>query len=93
MLNHNLDAKRSLTFSLDTLTVGFYLWIGDFCLRIGGVNIKDFGEDFSYPYLVPTFIGFGIVLPNYIHWHTPFGEYKHLVEIVETPPKVGDAIS
>lgn len=69
------DDKRSLTFSLDACYIGFYFWIGSFTLRVGGIDVKDSGSPYFYPYIVPTFIGFGFVLPNYFSWHTPFDEF------------------
>ncbi len=32
--------------------------------------------------VVPTFIGFGFVLPNYFLWHTPFDKFKRIEEYV-----------
>lgn len=75
--NFSLSAKRSLAFSLDACYTGFYFWLGNFTLRIGGVDIKDSGSP-CYPYIVPTFLGFGFVLPNYFSWHTPFNEYTKI---------------
>ncbi len=72
------DAKRSLTHSLDGCYVGFYFWLGSFTLRIGGIDLT--GANTTYPYIVPTFIGFGYVLPNYISWHTPFSKFKKLTD-------------
>jgi hypothetical protein len=74
----SLDAKRSLTFSLDACYTGLYFWLGNFTLRIGGVDVKESGSPYFYPYLVPTYIGFGFALPNYFSWHTPFGEYNKI---------------
>jgi hypothetical protein len=39
-------------------------------------------EPFYYPFVVPTFIGFGFVLPNYFSWHTPFGKFKRIEQKV-----------
>ncbi len=74
------DAKRSITFSLDACYIGLYFWLGRFCLRIGGVDVTKSSSPHFYPYLVPTFIGFGFVLPNYIVWHTPFDKFKKITD-------------
>jgi hypothetical protein len=39
-------------------------------------------EPFYYPFVVPTFIGFGFVLPNYFLWHTPFDKFKRIEQKV-----------
>jgi hypothetical protein len=77
-LSYSQDAKRSITFSLDACYTGFYLWFGSFCLRIGGVDVNESGSLYPYPYLVPTYFGFGFVLPNYFSWHTPFDKFTKI---------------
>jgi hypothetical protein len=86
MLNLSLskDSLRSLTFSLDACYVGFYFWLGNFSIRIGGVDIKESTSPYFYPYVVPTFIGFGWVLPNYVYWHTPFNEFARFPRLKGT---------
>ncbi len=84
------DAKRSLTFSLDACYVGFYFWIGNFTLRVGGIEVDKSGSAYFYPYLVPTFIGFGFVLPNYISWHTPFREFSQIDDTNHTEHELKD---
>ncbi len=73
-ISKKIDDLRSLTYSLDARYVGFYLWIAGFSVRIGGTETED--QPYFYPYIVPTFIGFGFALPNYFSWHTPFSEYN-----------------
>jgi hypothetical protein len=85
-ISKSIDDLRSLTYSLDACHVGFYFWLGSFSIRIGGVNIKESTSPYFYPYVVPTFIGFGLVLPNYVCWHTPFKEFTELPSI-ETKDK------
>jgi hypothetical protein len=75
MANPKLDSLRNLTYSLDTLVPGFYLWWGQLTWQVGGTEADD---DPYYPFVVPTFLGFGIVLPNYWSWHTPFEEFKRI---------------
>jgi len=45
-------------------------------IQFGGTEVDD--EPFYYPFIVPTFIGFGFVLPNYFSWHTPFNKFKRV---------------
>jgi hypothetical protein len=81
-IDSSTDALRSLTYSLDACHTGFYFWLGQFTLRIGGVDVDD--NPYFYPYIVPTTIGFGFALPNYFSWHTPFDEYA---EVTKYQPK------
>ncbi len=69
------DKLRSLTYSLDRKIPGFYFWWGDFVLQFGGTKVKD--EPF-YPFIVPTSIGFGFVLPNGFAWKTTNRELKRV---------------
>ncbi len=45
-------------------------------IQFGGTEVDD--EPFYYPFIVPTFFGFGFVLPNYFSWHTPFDKFKRV---------------
>jgi hypothetical protein len=65
---------RSLTYSLDLQMPGIYFWCGNFIIQIGGTEVDD--EPYYYPFIVPTFIGFGIVLTDDLSWHTPFDQFK-----------------
>jgi hypothetical protein len=60
--------------------VGAYFWCGNFVIQFGGTEVDD--EPFYYPFVVPTFIGFGFVLPNYFSWHTPFDKFKRIEQQV-----------
>lgn len=77
-ISFSQDSKRSITYSLDACYTGFYLWLGNFTLRLGGIDVNESGSPYFYPYLVPTFAGFGFALPNYFSWHTPFGKFKKI---------------
>lgn len=70
------DKLRSLTYSLDIQMAGLYFWCGNFVIQLGGTEVDD--EPFYYPFVVPTFIGFGFVLPNGFSWHTPFTQFKRI---------------
>lgn len=69
------DKLRSLTYSLERKIPGFYVWCGNFVLQFGGTKVKD--EPF-YPFVVPTSIGFGFVLPNGFSWKTTSQEFKRI---------------
>jgi len=72
------DGMRSLTFNLDACYTGFYFWVGNFSLQIGGIDLED--NPYPYRYIVPTFIGFGFCFAelNYFSWHTPFSKFKKI---------------
>ena len=40
-------------------------------------------EPFYYPFVVPTFIGFGFVLPSGFSWHTPFTQFKRIKKNID----------
>lgn len=80
MINKTNNKLRSLTYGLDILLPGFYFWCGDFVIQIGGGEVDD---DPYYPFVVPIFIGFGFVLPNYFSWHTPFDNFKKVTQKIE----------
>ncbi len=60
------DKLRSLTYSLDIQMAGLYFWCGNLVIQLGGTEVDD--EPFYYPFVVPTFVGFGFVLPNGFSW-------------------------
>lgn len=82
--NERTDKLRSLTYSLDILMTGFYFWCGNFVFQIGGSEVDD---DPYYPFVVPTSIGFGFVLPNGFCWHTPFSHFKRVDKRVNEKKK------
>ncbi|WP_019499182.1 hypothetical protein [Pseudanabaena sp. PCC 6802] len=65
--------RKAIAYSLDACYPGFFIWIGDFSLRMGGEEPGD--QPYPYPYTLPTSIGIGFVLPNLFVWHTPFSEF------------------
>lgn len=76
MSDNQKDKLRSLTYSLDILMPGLYFWFGNFAVIFGGSEVDD--DPYYYPFIVPTFAGFGFVLPNSFSWHTPFKEFKEI---------------
>ncbi|MFM1843320.1 MAG: hypothetical protein RLZZ490_2062 [Cyanobacteriota bacterium] len=66
-VNPNL---RDIAYSMDALIPGIYLWLGSFCLRLGGSDAED-----SYPGTIHSFAGFGIVFPGYQIITTYQGSY------------------
>jgi hypothetical protein len=84
------DKLRSLTYSLERKVPGFYFWWGDFVLQLGGTKVKD--QPF-YPFVMPTSIGFGFVLPNGFVWKTTSQELKRIepdsiASIAATPSNI-----
>jgi hypothetical protein len=61
---------------------GIYFWCGSFIIQIGGTEVDD--EPYCYPFIVPTFIGFGIILTNGLSWHTPFDQFKRIEKNTKT---------
>lgn len=76
--NKQIDKLRSLTYSMDVLLPGLYFWCGSISFQIGGSEVDD--EPYYYPFIVPTFLGIGFVLPNGFSWHTPFDSFKKIDE-------------
>jgi hypothetical protein len=62
------------------MSTGFYFWWGNIVIQMGGGEVDD---DPYYPFVVPTFIGFGFVVPNYLSWHTPFDNFKKVTQTIE----------
>jgi hypothetical protein len=52
--------RRAITYSMDALIPGLYLWIGSWSLRIGGSVSED-----SYNGVLHSAMGIAIVLPGY----------------------------
>jgi hypothetical protein len=63
-------ALKAITYSLDCLIPGFYLWLGPIKLRLGGsLPEKD------YPGVIHSKVGIAIVLPGYRIFSTYQGTY------------------
>jgi len=65
-----LIAKKAIAYSTDALIPGFYLWLGDWSLRIGGSVAED-----NYPGAIHSPVGMALVLPGYRIWTTYHGSY------------------
>jgi len=74
MISLSKHNRVCLAYSLDCLYSGFYFWLGHFTFRLGGVN----EVSSSYNFIVPTYIGFGIVISYKLYWHTPFKLFKRI---------------
>ncbi len=61
---------RDIAYSMDTLIPGFYIWLGSFCLRLGGSDAEE-----SYPGKIHSFAGFSLVLTGYRIFTTYKGSY------------------
>ena len=63
-------ARKAIAYSTDALVPGFYLWIGNFSLKIGGSEAED-----SYSGMIHSNAGVALVLPGYHIWSTYLGSY------------------
>ncbi|MEA5471794.1 hypothetical protein [Spirulina sp. 06S082] len=57
---------RKITYSMDLLIPGFYLWWGSWGLVLGGEEPDD--EPYRYPGTLHSQFGIAIVLPGYQIW-------------------------
>jgi hypothetical protein len=57
------EKKRAIAYSMDTLIPGFYLWLGDFSIRLFGAEADD--DPYRYPGMVNSRYGLAVVLPGY----------------------------
>jgi hypothetical protein len=64
------DRRRDLTYSMDVLIPGVYLWLGPVTVRLGGSIAED-----NYPGVVHSWAGFAIVFPGYRIYSTYQGSY------------------
>lgn len=60
--------KRKISYSIDLLIPGIYLWLGNWGIAIGGEEPDD--EPYRYPGVIHSSIGFAVVFPNYFIWTT-----------------------
>lgn len=79
-ISNSLEDQMSMTFSMDCLYRGFYLWIGAWSLRIGGYEREE-----NYWYVVDTKInpvGFGIVIgfQDWLNFNTHKGVFRSAKE-------------
>lgn len=56
------EKMRAVAYSMDILAPGFYFWVGDIVLRIGGYKPDD--EPYRYPGTLHSFAGIAVVLPG-----------------------------
>jgi hypothetical protein len=63
-------ARKAIAYSTDALIPGFYIWLGNWSLRIGGSVAED-----SYPGAIHSRLGVALVLPGYHIWSTYQGSY------------------
>lgn len=60
MVARSLDRKKALTYSIDTLQPGLYIWLGSMCIRLGGSEAEE-----NYPGLIKSKYGIVLVLSGY----------------------------
>jgi hypothetical protein len=70
---HTSETLRSITYSMDLLIPGLYIWAGKFGLRIGGARVDD--EPYRYPVVIHSPVGIALVLPGYRIFSTYSGSY------------------
>lgn len=63
-------AKKAIAYSTDALIPGFYLWLGNWSIRIGGSEAED-----NYPGAIHSTAGMALVLPGYRIWTTYHDSY------------------
>lgn len=51
--------RRHIAWNIDTLQPGFYAWLGNWAISVGGVTPEP-----SYPGTIHVLAGFAIVLPG-----------------------------
>lgn len=61
--------KRTITYNIDLLVPGIYLWLGKYYFKLGGIEVDSDYPDFS----IKTVIGFAVILPNLMSFITPTG--------------------
>jgi hypothetical protein len=66
------EKKRAITYSIDTLTPGFYLWFGDFSIRLFSTEPDD--TPYRYPGMVNSKYGVALVFPGN-HIFTTYDDY------------------
>ena len=67
------EKLRWISYSMDLLIPGFYLWCPYFLIQIGG-GIPD-DNPYKYPGMINSKIGVAIVLTNYKIFTTYSGSY------------------
>jgi len=61
---------QAIAYSLDSLVPGFYLWLGDLKIRLGGSEAEE-----TYPGIIHSWWGIALVLPGYRIYSTYQGSY------------------
>ncbi|MBW4582743.1 MAG: hypothetical protein KME42_24515 [Tildeniella nuda ZEHNDER 1965/U140] len=62
--------RRAITYSMDALIPGLYVWLGSWTLRLGGSL-----AEYSYPGILHDWAGISLVLPRYRIYSTYQGSY------------------
>lgn len=63
-------AMKAITYSMDALVPGFYLWLGPIKLRLGGCKAEE-----GYSGIIHSPAGVALVLPGYHIFTTYQGSY------------------
>jgi hypothetical protein len=62
--------RRAITYSMDALIPGLYVWVGSWTLRLGGSLAED-----NYVGTLQHAVGIALVLPGYRIYSTYQGSY------------------
>jgi hypothetical protein len=64
------DAMKAITYSMDALVPGLYIWFGSLKLRLGGSEAEE-----GYSGTIHSSAGMALVLPGYRIYTTYQGSY------------------
>jgi len=67
------EEMRAITYSMDLLIPGLYIWVFGFNFRIGGETPDD--SPYRYPGKINSPVGIALVLPGYKIFTTYQGSY------------------
>ncbi|WP_414752564.1 hypothetical protein [Anabaena sp. CCY 9910] len=67
------EQMRAITYSMDLLIPGLYIWLPAFSVRIGGSVPDD--HPYKYPGIIHSDTGIALVLPGYRIFSTYQGNY------------------
>jgi hypothetical protein len=67
------EKMRAITYSMDLLIPGLYIWLFGFSIRIGGSVPDD--QPYKYPGKIHSSVGIALVLPGYKILSTYHGTY------------------
>lgn len=69
-MSNSCKQLKAITYSMDALIPGFYLWFGSLRIRIGGSEAEN-----TYTGTIHSFAGMALVFPGYRIFSTYQGSY------------------